>query len=201
MKRTTIGLLLISMLTGTAAAQLELGIRGGQLSIFDSTIKDVYGNGWIVNPFIRISSDKTPLAVEFSYEGGYNQSAPIGIYDEMSTLKLYGFEMSGYIWHRFGRVIPYLKMGIGYYYYRQEIDSEFVEKKVQGSEQLLLFAAGLDIDLMRGLYLNGEVKAVPWLVAPYGIEIKLGGMRYMVGVGYRFSLGAKKNIKDVEEIY
>ncbi len=200
MKRTTIGMLLIAMLAGTAAAQVEVGVRGGQLSLFDSVLRDVYGNGWIVHPFLRITSVKTPVAVEFSYEGGYNQSAPIGLYDEMSTLKMYGLEVSAYVWHSFGMVAPYLKLGMGYYFYSQDIDSEFVDKKVQGSEQRLLFAAGLDINLTKNLFLTGEVKAVPWLVAPYGIEVILGGMRYMVGVGYRFTLGSKKSVRDVEQL-
>ena len=199
MKRTTIGVLMLAMLASTAAAQVEFGVRGGQLSIFDDTIKEVYGNGWIVHPFLRITSVRTPLAVEFSYEGGYSQDAPIGLYDEMSTLKLHGFEVSGYVWYRFGMVAPYLKLGMGYYFYRQDIDSEFVDRVAQGSEQRLLFAAGLDIDLTKDLYLTGEFKVVPWLVTPYGIDIQLGGMRYLVGIGYRFSVGAKKNVRDVEQ--
>lgn len=199
MKRTTVAALLILMTAGIAAAQVEFGLRGGQLSIFDGTIREVYGNGWIFVPFLRITSNKTPVALELSYEGGYKQSAPIGFYDEMSTLTMYGFEASVYVWHRFGLVAPYLKLGMGYYFYKQDIDSEFVNKKVQGSEQRLLFAAGLDIDLPKGLYLTGEVKVVPWLVAPYGIEVMLGGMRYLVGIGYRFQLGSKKNVKDVEQ--
>ena len=76
----------------------------------------------------------------------------------------------------------------------------FRQGQVVAPRQRLLLAAGLDIDLMKGLYLTGEVKVVPWNVAPYGIEIQLGGMRYLVGVGYRFSLSPKKTIKDVEEI-
>lgn len=199
MKRTTIAALLILMTAGVAAAQVEFGLRGGQLSLFDETIREVYGNGLIFVPFLRITSSKTPVAVEFSYEGGYNQSAPIGLYDEVSTLKLYGLEVSAYVWHRFGFAAPYLKLGLSYCFYRQDIDSEYVDKKVQGSEQRLLLAAGLDIDLPKGLYLTGEVKLVPWLVAPYGIDIELGGMRYMVGIGYRFQIRSKKNVKDVEQ--
>ncbi len=198
MKRATLAVLLIVIAAGSAAAQVQLGLRTGQHSIFDSTVRDVYGNGWIFVPYVRITSERTQLAVEFSYEGGYNQSAPIGIYEEMSTLKMYGLEMSAYGWYRFGIVVPYLKMGIGYYFYNQQIDSEFVDKKVQGSDQRLLFAAGLDINLPKGFYLTGEVKVVPWLVAPYGIDVELGGMRYMFGIGYGFDLSFKKNVKDIE---
>jgi len=198
MKRATLAVLLITITAGSAAAQVQLGLRTGQHSIFDATVRDVYGNGWIFVPFVRITSTRTQLAVEFSYEGGYNQSAPIGIYDEMSTLNMYGLEVSAYAWYRFGMVVPYLKLGIGYYFYNQEIESEFVDKKVQGSDQRLLFAAGMDIDLFKGLYLTGEVKAVPWLVAPYGVEVELGGLRYMVGIGYGFDLNFKKKVKDIE---
>jgi len=97
MKRTTLAVLLIAITAGSAAAQVQLGLRTGQYSIFDSDVRDVYGNAWIFVPFVRIISTRTPLAIEFSYEGGYNQSAPIGLYDEMSTLKLYGLEVSAYV--------------------------------------------------------------------------------------------------------
>ncbi len=198
MKRTTLAVLLIAITAGSAAAQVQLGLRTGQYSIFDSDIRDVYGNAWIFVPFVRITSTRTPLAIEFSYEGGYNQSARIGLYDEMSTLKLYGLEVSAYAWYRFGIVVPYLKMGIGYYFYKQEIDSEFVDKKVHGSDQRMLFAAGLDIDLPKGFYLTGEVKFVPWIVAPYGLDVDLGGLRYLAGIGYGFDFSFKKKVKDIE---
>jgi opacity protein-like surface antigen len=198
MKRITLAVLLIAITAGSAAAQVQLGLRTGAHSIFDSAIKETYGNGWIFVPFVRITSKRTQLAVEFSYEGGYNQSAPVGLYDEMSRLKLYGLEVSAYAWYRFGMAVPYLKMGIGYYFYRQEIDSEFVDKKVQGSDQRLLFAAGLDINLPKGFYLTGEVKVVPWLVAPFDVEVELGGLRYLVGIGYGFDLQFKKNVKDID---
>ena len=70
MKRATLAVLLIVIAAGSAAAQVQLGLRTGQHSIFDSTVRDVYGNGWIFVPYVRITSKRTHLAVEFSYEGG-----------------------------------------------------------------------------------------------------------------------------------
>ena len=40
--------------------------------------------------------------------------------------------------------------------------------------------------MTEGLYLSGEVKYVPLKVKPFDEEVDLGGLRYLLGLGYAF---------------
>jgi hypothetical protein len=42
--------------------------------------------------------------------------------------------------------------------------------------------------LSNSLCLNAEFKHVPLKVKPFDIEVDLSGIRFMVGIGYRFAL-------------
>jgi hypothetical protein len=44
----------------------------------------------------------------------------------------------------------------------------------------------MNINLFRGLYLSAEVKSVPLKVRPFDINVDLGGIRILAGIGYQF---------------
>jgi hypothetical protein len=46
----------------------------------------------------------------------------------------------------------------------------------------------MSIHLFRGLFLTAEVKSVPLRDRPFDINVDLGGIRYLFGIGYQFRL-------------
>lgn len=198
MKRTIVILILGMLIVGTLQADFHVGVRMGTQRINDQAIREIYGNSFIYSPFFRYEAREEWFVIEVAYEGGYSQEAPIGIFEENSVFSMYGFEVSVVLSHRISMIAPFLKFGFGRYYYKQEIDTEFIERPINESEWSYLFAGGLNIYLPEGFYLIGEFKFVPLNVIPREIMVDLGGYRITAGIGYSFSIQRKRNIRDVE---
>ncbi len=197
-KKTAAALALILITSSAAYSEIHLGFRAGRRTVFDDNIKQVYGDGMVYLPFVRLTSAQSPLGLEFAYEGGYSRTAPIGIFQENSTFSVSGLEASAILTHRIGILTPYLKLGIGYYTYKQDIDSEFVRKNIGNSQQVILAGGGLDIQLPRGFYITSEFKYMPWKVISDNREINLGGYRFLAGIGYSFNFRSRKRVLEIE---
>lgn len=197
-KKAAAALVLILITSSAAYSKIHLGFRMGKRTVFDENIRAVYGNGIVYLPFVRLTSSQSPMGLEFSYEGGYTRTAPIGLFQENSTLSVSGLEVSAFLTHRLGILTPYLKLGIGYYTYKQDIESEFIRQNVGNSEQVILAGGGLDIQLPRGFYITSEFKYMPWKITSDNREVNLGGYRFLAGIGYSFNFRSSKRVLDIE---
>jgi len=191
MKKLTICvfLMFLSVQAGIAA-QFALGLNAGYRYLDDPTLGEIYGDGYVFEPYVRFAPSPS-LGLELSYEGGYKKSAPIGLFQENSTLTVDGLQLSGIVrvpFLRIRNVSTYFKLGIGYYFYKQDIDSEFVRRQVDHHKWTTIIGGGMNIHLFRGLFLTAEVKSVPLRVKPFGINVDLGGIRILFGIGYQFWL-------------
>lgn len=172
------------------AVQFSLGLNAGYRFLNDVSLGEIYGDGYVYEPYIRYNPSFL-YSLELSYEGGYKKSAPIGLFQEDSTLSVSGLQLSGIVGVpllRIRNVRTYFKIGIGYYFYKQDIDSGFVRHKVDHKKWTTVIGAGMNVNFFRGLYLSAEVKSVPLKVRPFDINVDLGGLRILFGVGYQFWL-------------
>lgn len=172
------------------AAWFTLGLNAGYRNLDDLALGEIYGDGYVYEPYIRYSFAGS-YSLELSYEGGYKRSGPVGLFQEDSTLSITGFQLTGIVRVpvlRIRNVSTYFKIGIAYYFYKQDINSEFVRQQVDHNKWTTVIGAGMSLHLFRGLFLTAEVKSIPLKVKPFDINVNLGGMRILFGMGYHFWL-------------
>ena len=172
----------------SSAALFTLGLNGGYRYLKDPNLGEIYGDGYIYEPYIRYSVPRF-ITLELSYEGGYNRTGSVGLFQENSNLSVSGFQLTGIVpipIFRIRRVSTYFEIGIAYYFYKQQIDSEFIRQEVDHSKWTTVIGGGLNIHLFRGLFLTAEVKSIPLRVRPFEIQVDLGGIRLLFGIGYQF---------------
>lgn len=184
MKRATIFLIaLIILVPKMPAFNFSAGAFYGLRTVNEEELNRVYGSGGVYFPFVEINPWKG-LMIGGGYEGGYSRDGEIGIFQEKSHLKIDGYEL--YLGWQFelGAAVPYLKVGYGYYSYKQTIESAFLEQyKVDDHAQTLVFGGGVKVYPFRNFFLAIEFKYVPLKVQPYEPEVDLGGLRIMAGLG------------------
>lgn len=172
------------------ATWFTLGLNGGYRNLDDPALGEIYGDGYVFEPYIRYSFAGS-YALELAYEGGYKKSGPVGLFQEDSTLTISGFQLNGLFRIpilRIRNVSTYFKVGVAYYFYKQDIDSEFIRQQVDHKKWTTVIGAGLSIHLFRGVFLTAEVKSIALRVKPYDIQVDLGGTRFLFGIGYQFWL-------------
>lgn len=169
------------------ATEITAGINFGYRQLDDPGLKEIYGNGYVYSPYLKFTPFKI-FSLQASYEGGYKKDSKVGIYNEDSNLEIYGFEISGILHYRIQWFAPYFKFGYGYYSYKQDITSDYVRLKVDHHSSTVSLGAGINIYLYKGLFLSSEIKYVPMKVSPFDIQVDLGGLRYLFGVGFEFGL-------------
>ncbi len=188
MNKLTIGFLLFLFVAGSGrAAEINLGVNLGYRQVKDPYLSEVYGGGFVYDLFARYF----PLeryGLELSYEGGYKKDAVIGLYQEDSTLTVRGIQLAGAFRYPVWKLVPYVKFGVGYFSYKQDIESEFVRFKVDQNKWTTVVGLGLTLDISREIFLSTEVKYIPLEVQPFDIPVDLGGMRFLIGLGLRLSL-------------
>lgn len=191
MKRYILFLSLVFLsVQAASAAWFSLGLNAGFRKLKDATLGEIYGDGYVYEPYVRYSFANS-LALELSYEGGYKRNGPVGVFQENSTLSVTGLQLSGILRVpilRIRRVSTYFKVGLAYYFYKQDIDSEFVRRQVDHRQWTTVIGGGMNLYLFRGLFLTAEVKSIPLRVKPFEINVDLGGMRFLFGIGYQFWL-------------
>ena len=184
MKRMTILFALLLTPFCVSALDLDLGLQLG-LRTTSGDIKDVYGNGTVFYPSLRLGVLKG-LGIGLGYEAGYKKEGKIGLYDEDSTLKVGGVELFAAYEFRAGKLLPYARIGVGSYKYSQKVDSQFAQS-VDKSKVAFSLGAGLKV-LIDKFFVCAELKYTPLKVKPIDQEVDLGGVRLAAGVGYRFDL-------------
>jgi hypothetical protein len=169
------------------ALDLEVGMVYGRRMVADPKIRSVYGNGTVYDPFLAIRLWKG-LAVGVGYEGGYSRTGKIGTYQEPTSLKVTGPEFFVRYELNLKFVSPFVKVGCGSYSYQQTIESPHIAGHVvDGTKSCPSFGGGLRFFPVKFLFLSAELKYVPLKVKPYEAEVDLGGLRYLVGAGFRFT--------------
>ena len=165
------------------ASDIELGLLFGSRQIRDGSLKDIYGSGIIFRPQIRWAFHPH-FAFETAYETGYKKEGLVGLYRERSTLTLNAVEAALVFRTEKRGFVPFIKAGLGYYGYRQRIESEFVRLRVDHHSIAPFAGAGLEVAILSGLYLSGAVHYVPLKVKPYDIEVDLSGLRILIGINF-----------------
>lgn len=188
-KRLINGILFLVLLgcvvqTGLAI-QVGIGLNYGLRQVQDEIMKETYGDGYVYVPYLRLIPFKS-IGFEVAYEGGYKKSGTVGIYEEASTFSVTGLEFSGILFLPFRPLVAYIKFGMGYYTYKQDIESDFTRLAVDHSKWTSFIAGGINLRVFDGLYISAEVKSVPLVVRPYNTEVNLGGLRFLAGIGYSF---------------
>lgn len=167
------------------AIDFRLGLGAGFRKINDSYLRKVYGHGFVIIPYVQVGLSRN-FAAELAYEGGYKRKAPIGLYQEPSTLKITGWEISGQLHYAFKIISPYIKLGAGYYFYRQDIESPYVRRKVNHQHLSFQTAGGFQLFLQKNFFWQAEIKYVFLRVKPFEIKVDLGGIRYILALGFKF---------------
>jgi hypothetical protein len=163
-----------------------LGINYGYRHVEDDLIQDTYGSGYVYVPYVRLTPLRN-IGIEIAYEGGYKRDGTVGVFEENSALSVTGWEFSGILYLPIRPLMGYIKFGMAYYSYKQDIESEFIREPVDHKKWTNVFGGGLILTLARGLYLSAEVKTVPLRVIPFDREVDLSGVRVVGGIGYSFN--------------
>jgi len=167
------------------AIQVGIGLNYGLRQVKDEIMKEIYGDGYVYVPYLRLIPFRS-IGFEVAYEGGYKKSGTVGLYDEDSTLSVTSLEFSGILFLPLRPLVAYVKFGMGYYSYKQDIESDFTRLTVDHSKWTSFIAGGINLRVFDGLYISAEVKSVPLVVKPYDTEVNLGGLRFLAGIGYSF---------------
>jgi opacity protein-like surface antigen len=167
------------------AIQVGTGLHYGLRQVQDELIKETYGNGYVYVPYLRLIPFRS-IGFEVAYEGGYKKNGTVGIYEEDSTLSVTGLEFSGIFFFPLRTFVAYVKLGMGYYSYKQDIESDFTRMTVDHSKWSSLIGGGVIFRVLDRMYISAEVKSVSLRVMPYDTEVNLSGLRFLIGIGYSF---------------
>jgi len=170
----------------SSAFTFQAGALYGLRKVNDAKIKAAYKEGEVYYPFLEVQAWKG-LSLGIGYEGGYGGTALLGAYNSRAELSVTGLEFLAGYECRIKRFGFFAKTGYGLYFYKQTVEDDFAKGfPVDHSQSTILFKGGLKIYPGKFLFLAFEVKYVPLKVKPYGEEVDLGGMRYLVGLGASF---------------
>jgi hypothetical protein len=191
MRRTFLKLVLLLFLSviviqAAQATEVSFGLSYGFRHVEDGVIQSTYGNSTVYVPYFRLTPLRN-IGIEVAYEGGYKRSGTVGIYEEDSTLSVTGWEFSGILYLPIRPLVGYFKLGMAYYSYKQDIESEFIRNPVDHKKWTNVFGFGVILTITRGLYLSAEVKTIPLRVIPFDREVDLSGVRIVGGIGYSFN--------------
>jgi len=188
MKKLIILLFFITFLFQfTQAAGFGAGINAGILKFKKEDTKDLYGSKFIYTPYLKLIIHRG-LALELSYEAGYKNKV-LNIYDEEeSTLKITGINICAVYRFPIIKIIPYLKVGYARYNFKQEIENNISNYRLEDHKSTIIVGGGVNLGLLGGFYLNAEITYTPLKIKPFDQEMDFKGMRFLAGVGWQFNL-------------
>jgi opacity protein-like surface antigen len=188
MKKSSLALCLFLLALGAAqAVEIAAGLQYGHRTVADTRIRDVYGSGTVIFPFLEVRLWRG-LGLDIGYEAGYSREGTIGLYEEPTRLTVGGLLVSLVYGRRFGFVAPYGGLGCGVFSYRQTIDSPYAFEEVDSSKLSVALSAGVRVYPARFLFVSLDFRYVPLKVKPFDEPVDLGGMRLALGLGGSFRL-------------
>ncbi|MGB9006325.1 MAG: outer membrane beta-barrel protein [Candidatus Aminicenantales bacterium] len=186
-----ISLFIMGLALSISVQAMEIfgGLQAGLRTVSDSEIREVYGNGLCLFPYLAVNPWKGVIAGA-GYELGYSKSGKIGLLHEATTLKVSGFEFFAGYQMPLGIITPYALAGFGSFFYMQTVDSPAAQD-VDASKATFFFAVGAKVHPLKGLknlFACAEFKFIPLSVKPFDESVDLGGMRLTLGLGFAFGL-------------
>jgi opacity protein-like surface antigen len=183
MKKTALLVASLLVAAGFSPAQTwEVGITGGYRTIKDQALRTIYGNGFVYTPYLSLEVAKA-LRVGAEYEFGYVKDAAIGLFQDPSTLDVKGGHVFLQYGERKGRVLPFLKVGVGIFFYKFDVDIPALPGlKVTNNDVSFYFGAGLRYALAKRVFATAELKYAALWVDPYDDLVDLGGIRALIGI-------------------
>jgi len=187
MKRTALLAAFLLAWTGVSSARdWEADLTGGYRTIKDSSLRRIYGNGFVFTPCLSLAVSKS-LRVGAEYEFGYAKNATIGLFEDPSTLKVGGGHLFLQYGERSGRFRPFLKMGVGLYAYQFDVQIPSQPAlRVAETDVSFFFGAGMRAAITKRLIATSELKYAALWVDSYDDQVDLGGIRLLLGIGYEF---------------
>lgn len=188
MKKRLVSILCMAFLSVFSyALDLEIGIDLGLRNMFDRDIRDVYGGTeFVYCPYVSARITDC-FSLGCAYEGSLVSRGTIGMYEEEATLKMSGFELFLGYHLKLKKWIPYARLGLGFYHYSQEVESEYGQE-IDDTKTAFNLAAGVQYRLSDRVTAQAGLKYVPLTVAPLDVEVDLGGVRVTLGICYRLKL-------------
>ncbi|MGB8953544.1 MAG: hypothetical protein WCC06_12875 [Candidatus Aminicenantales bacterium] len=166
------------------AVHIDVGISYGPIRMNDAQIKNVYGDGYVYSPYMNVHIGKGFFA-SVGYEGGYTKSGTIGLYNDPTTFKLHGVEFFLGFQKRIQFIVTFIKVGGGYYFYKQTFESPYLKEfQVDSQEVGGAFNGGIKLIPFKGVFFSGEIKYVYLMDKPLEEKVNLGGLRFMAGLGF-----------------
>lgn len=184
-------IILVCIVIGFSSSAQAVGLRVGTFfgirTINDAALKDIYGQGTILNPYLSVEIGKG-FGIGVGYEF-YDRSGTVKPYNESTRIKISGPEIFLSYALRLGIVRPYVHAGYGFYSYTQTIESDYlagytVNDKASG----FLIAGGVSVNIIKPVQVSLEVKYVPLNVRPFEDKVDLGGWRISAGLGLAFGI-------------
>ena len=164
------------------------GVSLGFGTVSDSDLSDVYGGGFVFNPYLCYGiSDQ--FAIGIGYETGYKKDGKVGIFDDPATLEISGFQLFGEYRFKSKKMSPYLKLGYGYYTVKNSFETEVLKKyefSKKGSGVIL--GGGIRYPLNDKFSITGELDYILLKVEPFDQSINSGGLRFLLGLAAKFDI-------------
>jgi len=169
------------------ATDITLGFNLGYREIKDPDLKEIYGDGYVYKPNLKYFPHEM-WGLELSYEGGYKKEALVGSFQEESTLNVSGVQLCGVFRFRAGFLEPYFKFGVAAFSYKQDIQSQYVRRKVDHHQWTSVIGGGAQFKVSRMLFFIAELEYIPLIVKPFEKEVDLGRFRGLLGIGLNIPL-------------
>ena len=177
----------IGLSSSAQAIGLRFGAFFGIRTLNDSALKDIYGQGTVLYPYLSVELGKG-FGIGVSYEL-YNRSGTVKPYSESTQLKINGKEIFLSYTFYLGTIRPYIHAGFGSYSYNQTIVSDYLAGySVNAKSSGLHFAGGVVFTILKPVQVSVEAKYVPLNVHPFEDKVDLGGWRFSAGLGLAFEI-------------
>jgi hypothetical protein len=185
MKKTIpAGLLLLALAASAWGYRGEIGFLYGVRTLKDANLRGVFGSGVVAVPTLAVRVSPTG-SIGISYEAAYKREARVGLFGDLFSLSVSGFEIFYRQEWPAGRFTPYLKVGPGVSLYKIHIDSPFLTAyNVKGNDVSFAMALGVNARISKRLFLSAEVKYGVLWVDPFDDRVDLGGFRAVAGLGF-----------------
>ena len=169
-------------------AVLTGGIGVGLGTVADSDLGDVYGSGFVLNPYLCYGiSDQ--FAIGIGYEAGYKKDGEVGLFNDPAELKISGFQLFAEYRFTGKKLVPYLKLGYGNYTVKNSFETEVLKQyNFSKTGSGILIGAGGKYPLSDNFSLTGEIGYLMLKVKPFANSINAGGFRLLIGLAVDFNI-------------